>query len=190
MPSMRGPTVRQHDDADEAHDPACDVAHGVAGVTGTDERRLVVVYATPLASVLLRWASELGFSTVLVEPEGDRVDDEHGVAGRVVHRAVEAEVDGCTDVVVSDHHRDDLGETMGPLLLARPRWLGIIGSPRHRAPHLEALRSQGIEEELIGRVHRPIGLDIGSRTPAEIALSILAGLLADRNGRMPSPAGP
>jgi xanthine dehydrogenase accessory factor len=175
--------VRQHSDADEAHDPACDVAHDAAEVPTVDDRRLVVVYATPLASVLLRWAAELGFSTVLVEPERGSVGDGHRAAGRVVHHASDAGVDGRTDVVVSDHHRDDLGETMAPLLLARPRWLGIIGSPRHRAPHHEALRARGIAEELIEEVHRPIGVDIGSRTPAEIALSVLAGLLADRNGR-------
>ena len=41
----------------------------------------------------------------------------------------------------------------------------------------------GVPPAEIERVHRPIGLDIGSRTPAEIAISTLAGLLADRNGR-------
>jgi xanthine dehydrogenase accessory factor len=165
-------------------DPAaCDVAHGVTAATGGEDRRLVVVYATPLGSVLLRWAAELGFSSVLLEPDAGAVDDEHRTAGRIVTTPDEAAVDGHTDVVVSDHHRDDLGEVMAPLLLAGPRWIGIIGSPRHAAPHLEALRSQGVDEELIDRVQRPVGLDIGSRTPAEIGLSILAGLIADRNGR-------
>jgi xanthine dehydrogenase accessory factor len=182
--------VHEHSAADEAHDPACDVAHGVPEASGVDDRRLVVVYATPLASVLLRWAAELGFDTVLVEPERDAVGVEHRAASRVVHDAAAAGVDGRTDVVVSDHHRDDLGETMAPLVLARPRWIGIIGSPRHRAPHREALRAQGVARELIEEVHRPIGLDIGSRTPAEIALSILAGLLADRNGRTTAAGGP
>ena len=54
---------------------------------------------------------------------------------------------------------------------------------RHTAPHLAALRERGVHETDIARVHRPIGLDIGSKSPAEIALSTLAGLLADRNGR-------
>lgn len=168
---------------EDPRDPACDVAHGVAPAPTGGERRLTVVYATPLASVLLRWASELGFSTVLVEPQEGSVGDEHRAAGRIVHRASEAGVDEHADVVVTDHHRDDLGETMAPLLLAQPRWIGIIGSPRHEAPHRGALRAQGVPTELIEKVHRPIGIDIGSRTPAEIGLSVLAGLLADRNGR-------
>jgi xanthine dehydrogenase accessory factor len=45
------------------------------------------------------------------------------------------------------------------------------------------LRRLSVGEAEIGRVHRPIGLNIGSRTPAEIALATLAGLIADRNGR-------
>jgi xanthine dehydrogenase accessory factor len=72
---------------------------------------------------------------------------------------------------------------LAPLVTARPRWIGIIGSPRHTGPHIAALREEGVDEDLIATVRRPIGVDIGSKTPPEIALSVLAGLLADRNGR-------
>jgi xanthine dehydrogenase accessory factor len=57
------------------------------------------------------------------------------------------------------------------------RWVGGMGSVRHSAPHLAAPRELGVDEESIARVHRPIGLDIGSRTPAEIAVATLAGLV-------------
>ena len=62
-----------------------------------------------------------------------------------------------------------------------------MGSARHAGPHLEALRAQGLSEDEVARVQTPVGLDIGARTPEEIALSILAGLVAARNG--PAPAG-
>jgi len=58
-----------------------------------------------------------------------------------------------------------------------------MGNPRHPAPHIPALAELGVAETDIARVHRPIGLNIGSHTPAEIALATLAGLIADRNGR-------
>jgi xanthine/CO dehydrogenase XdhC/CoxF family maturation factor len=58
-----------------------------------------------------------------------------------------------------------------------------MGNPRHPAPHIPALTGLGVPASNIERVHRPIGLNIGSRTPPEIAISTLAGLLADRNGR-------
>jgi xanthine dehydrogenase accessory factor len=68
--------------------------------------------------------------------------------------------------------------------LARPvRWVGIMGNPRHEGPHVAALTALGVGADDVARVHRPIGLDIGSRTSAEIAVATLAGLLADRNGR-------
>ena len=68
--------------------------------------------------------------------------------------------------------------------LARPvRWVGIVGNPRHEGPHVAALAALGVPAEDVARVHRPIGLDIGSRTGPEIAVATLAGLLADRNGR-------
>jgi xanthine/CO dehydrogenase XdhC/CoxF family maturation factor len=58
-----------------------------------------------------------------------------------------------------------------------------MGNPRHPAPHIPALAALGVRDSEISRVHRPIGLNIGSHTPAEIALATLAGLIADRNGK-------
>ena len=90
---------------------------------------------------------------------------------------------GAADVVVTDHHRDELGELLRDALARPARWVGVMGNPRHEGPHVAALTALGVPPEEIARVHRPIGLDIGSRAPAEIAVSTLAGLLADRNGR-------
>jgi xanthine dehydrogenase accessory factor len=172
-------TQHTHDDGSR-----CDVAHFDAPQERSDDRALTVVYATPLGLYLLSWGRELGFATVLVEPDTSRVTPEHrAVAGTVVNDSGDAEVTAATDVVISDHHRDDLGPVMAPLVTAGPRWIGIIGSPRHEGPHGAALRGEGVPDQVIATVRRPIGLDIGSRAPAEIALSILAGLLADRSGR-------
>lgn len=176
-------TEHTHDDG-----RACEVAHGHPPQDPTGdrdgERRLVVAYASPLALHLLSWGRELGFTTVLVEPDGNRVTaEQRAAADTVSHASADVEVTASTDVVITDHHREDLGAVMAPLVTANPRWIGIIGSPRHAGPHRTALASEGVAERAIATVRRPIGLDIGSRAPAEIALSILAGLLADRNGR-------
>ena len=166
------------------HDPACALAHGDAPAPGRDGWTLVAVYASPMASFLLHWGRELGFRTVLVEPDPDRVTDAlSGSADAVVRDPSEAGVTGDADVVVTDHDRGDLGPVMSPLVRARPRWVGIMGSRRHDPPHVPALRAEGVDEDLIALVQRPIGLDIGSKTPAEIALATLAGLVADRNGK-------
>jgi xanthine dehydrogenase accessory factor len=178
------PTSHQHDPTNHQHDPACEVAHGAAPAARTADRELLAVYATPVSEVLLRWGRELGFRTRLVEPDPTRVTDAHrDAADEVLHDPSDVPVDPGIDVVVTDHDRDDLGPVMAPLLRSGPRWMGIMGSPRHAAPHGPALRAEGVSDDLIATVHRPIGLDIGSKDPAEIALSTLAGLLADRNGR-------
>ena len=64
-----------------------------------------------------------------------------------------------------------------------PRFIGLVGSRRHTGHHLEALRAKGVGEDVIGRIQSPVGLDIGAVTPAEIAVSILAGIVARRRGR-------
>ncbi len=147
------------------------------------DRLLVAVFASPVAQVLLRWGAELGYRTVLVEPgtTGVEVSADRTVAGF-------AELDdelaaGTADVVVTDHHRDELGELLRDALSRPTRWIGVMGNPRQEGPHVAALAALGVPEADVARVHRPIGLDIGSRAPAEIAVSTLAGLLADRNGR-------
>jgi xanthine dehydrogenase accessory factor len=121
---------------------------------------------------------------VLVEPDEAQQD---GAAADVTVRGF-ADLDGelaagTADVVVTDHHREELGELIRDALARPARWIGVMGNPRHEGPHVAALTALGVPAEEIARVHRPIGLDIGSRAPAEIAVSTLAGLLADRNGR-------
>jgi len=68
------------------------------------------------------------------------------------------------------------------VLQSNPRFIGLVGSRRHTGHHLEVLRARGVPEAVIDRIQSPVGLDIGARTPAEIALSILAGLIAVRRG--------
>lgn len=171
-----------HDDGSD-----CATAHGDAPddrVAGT----LVAVYAGPVAEVLLRWGRELGYRTVLLEPDATHVTAAHrAAADALADAADELDLGDTTDVVVTDHHRSGLGPVMAPLVRARPRWIGIMGSPRHEGPHRAALAAEGVPEELVATVRRPIGLDIGSRTPAEIALSTLAELVATRNGRSVEP---
>ena len=178
---------------------ACSVAHGTTsdssaavipsaspgatagGQAASTDRVLVAVFANPVSGYLLRYAADAGFRTVLVEPDAARADAAR-MAGFPVLAAVPEDVDGA-DVVVTDHHRPELGEPLRDALAGKARWVGIMGNYRHTGPHVAALEELGVTPGDIARVHRPIGLNIGSRTPPEIALSTLAGLIADRNGR-------
>jgi xanthine dehydrogenase accessory factor len=164
------------------HDPSCAVAHGEAPAPETGDRTLVAVFASPVADYLLRYSADLGYRGILLEPATDRAA-EAGRRDLAVVTAPPAGLDGGADVVVTDHHRPELGPVLRDLLAYPVRWIGVMGNPRHPGPHVEALKQLGVAPEDIDRVHRPVGLNIGSRTPPEIALATLAGLVADRNGR-------
>jgi molybdopterin adenylyltransferase len=141
---------------------------------------LVVLGATPVALWLLRWAVDLGYDTALVEPRTDRITAEHkDAAGSVAASAEELSLDGEIDAVHTDHDAPGLVEQVGALLRAGARFTGVMGSRRHAGPQLEALREMAVD---VDPVRTPVGLDIGARSPQEIALSILAGLVAARTG--------
>jgi xanthine/CO dehydrogenase XdhC/CoxF family maturation factor len=178
--------------ADEHQHPgdSCAVAHGEVPTPGPRPgpgpgpagRTLVAVFATPVAAFLLRYAADAGFLSLLVEPDQARAAGAK-MAGFEVLAAVPEDLDDSADVVVTDHHRGELGVALRDALAGKARWVGIMGNPRHSGPHVEALAALGVPPAEVARVHRPIGLNIGSRTPAEIAIATLAGLLADRNAR-------
>jgi xanthine dehydrogenase accessory factor len=161
-------------------DESCAVAHGDAPAE-VASRTLVAVFTSPVADLLVRYGQELGYRTVLVEPERGRVSNEEATATEVLTHF--PALDEHTDVVVTDHHRVELGQVLAEALKQPARWIGIMGNPRHEGPHVTALKELGVADSDIARVHRPIGLNIGSRTPPEIAIATLAGLLADRNGK-------
>ncbi|NPA26417.1 MAG: XdhC family protein [Chloroflexi bacterium] len=82
-------------------------------------------------------------------------------------------------------------EALPGLLQSPARYIGVIGSRRRWLTTAKALREQGVPEEALARVRTPIGLDIGAETPKEIALSILAEIVAELHGRRSKkPAGP
>ena len=127
---------------------------------------LLVFAATPIARELVRWAPEVGFRTVLA----DSVKKLPPVLPSDLY------------VVHTNHDAEDLVEALEAVLPGNPRFIGLVGSRRHTGHHLEVLRAKGVPEAVIDRIQSPVGLDIGARTPAEIALSILAGLVAVRRG--------
>ena len=147
-------------------DPACEVAHSpVAAATGSApaERTLIAVFASPVAGYLLRYGADIGFRGLLLEPDEARAAGAAAL-GFPLLTAVPDDLDDSTDVVLTDHHRSELGVILRDALATKARWIGIMGNPHHVGPHVAMLTELGVP-------------------PAEIAVSTLAGLLADRNGR-------
>ena len=90
-------------------------------------------------------------------------------------------------VIVTRGHTNDL-EALRALAPLELRYLGLIGSRAKVARIFEALVADGMPDARLKHVHAPIGLDIGAVTPQEIAVSILAELIAVKHGKITSHA--
>jgi xanthine dehydrogenase accessory factor len=85
-------------------------------------------------------------------------------------------------VIVTRGHRHDL-DALRALASRQLRYVGLIGSKAKVKRVFDALLEEGLSPDLLRRVHAPIGLDIGAVTPQEIAVSILAELIAVKHGK-------
>jgi xanthine dehydrogenase accessory factor len=138
---------------------------------------------------LARFAAEVGFRLHVV-------DDREAFANRErFPGAAEVVVDDIATwlaatslaprshvVIVTRGHRHDL-EAVRALAARETAYVGLIGSRAKVARVFDALVAEGVAPEFLRRVHAPIGLDIGAVTPEEIAISIVAELIAVRHGR-------
>jgi xanthine dehydrogenase accessory factor len=157
--------------------------------------RLVVVGATQTAIPLCRMAKELDFHVTVVDPREVYSSEERlAAADRVVREWPEAafarvRLDDNSYVVVLTHDAKFDLPSLRIALRSDARYIGALGSRRTHAKRVDQLRSEGFDDDQLARIHAPIGLDLGGRAPAEIALAILAEVTAARFGRDPRGAG-
>jgi xanthine dehydrogenase accessory factor len=129
--------------------------------------RVAVAGDSPIARALVELAGPLGFAA---------------------RRDAEAEAGDFAAVVASLGHGDDEAVRRG--LEADCEYVGLVASRVRGAAVLDALRAAGVAEADLARVRTPAGIDIGARTHAEIALAILAELVAVRRARTAIAAAP
>ena len=144
---------------------------------------LVVFAATPVAHAVLEMGPILGFRPVFVETRPERLLGQSWPDAITSLSQLRGQLGSEVYVVHTDHDAADLVDALEAILPAEPKFIGLVGSRRHTGHHLEALRAKGVSEDVIGRIQSPVGLDLGAVTPAEIAVSIIAGLVAVRRGR-------
>lgn len=155
------------------------------------EPRVVVCGAGHVGTALARLAGAAGYRVTLVDDRADFVSrarfPEHFVElvaaenwTGPVREAVGAGRGVAVAVVTRGHSEDE--ECLRAVLAARPDYVGMIGSRRRTNIVLARLREAGFGEEVLKEVRAPVGLDIGAVTPEEVALSILAEIVAHRRG--------
>jgi xanthine dehydrogenase accessory factor len=125
--------------------------------------RLIVSGDSPIVGALRRIAPELGL--VIVDAD--------------------APAPGDLGLVVAAHGRDELGALRAALEADLP-YVGLVASRKRGGAVVDQLREAGVPDDALARVETPAGLDIGARTAAEIALSILARIVEVRRGEAPA----
>jgi xanthine dehydrogenase accessory factor len=88
-----------------------------------------------------------------------------------------------TAIVFTDHDAPGIAAWLAEALRSPAAFVGVMGSRRHVGPYLDELRAMGFGDGDLARIRSPVGLDLGGRTPEEVAVSIAAGLVAARHGR-------
>lgn len=149
--------------------------------------RLVLVGATHVAQVLARLGPEVGFSPVIVDPRAALASPRRFPLARLVlerpERALAPLLDERAAVVVLSHDEKLDDPALKVALASRAFYVGALGSRKTQQARLERLRGGGLDDATLRRIHGPAGVSIGGKGAAEIALSILAEIVATRRAR-------
>ena len=155
--------------------------------------RLIIFGAVHVAQSLVRFAHEVGFETCVIDPRSVFATDERlGHAGHLL-RAWPQDVIANGQVVLDESsfvvvltHDPKLDEpALAAALRSKAPYIGCLGSRKTQGIRRTRLIKQGFSEDEVSRIRGPVGLDLGGRMPEEIALGIMAEVVAvARGGRV------
>jgi xanthine dehydrogenase accessory factor len=151
--------------------------------------RLIIVGAVHTAIPLVSFANALGYRTIVIDNRRAFATPERfGHAARLIVRWPADELADLqllpSDSVVFLTHDERIDNPALALVLDSPvRYVGALGSRSMQRSRNDALREAGVAQEQIDRIHGPIGLDLGGRTPEEIALAIIAEVVQVKHAR-------
>ncbi len=148
--------------------------------------RLLIIGANQLGAVLANMAQVLDFDVAICDPRQEMREEWHAEGTRWVDgmpddAVLDFEVDPFTAIVAVTHDPklDDMA--LLEALKSQAFYVGALGSEKNQQKRRERLRMFELTDAEIARLHGPVGLRIGSRTPAEIAIAILAELVQVRS---------
>ena len=147
--------------------------------------RMIVVGAVHITQPLARMAAMAGYAVTIVDPRGAFATEDR-FPGAAISRdwpdaALGALAPDARTAVVTLTHDPKLDDPALLVALRSPAfYVGSLGSKRTHAKRCERLRAEGLDETAIARIHGPVGLAIGAKSPAEIAVAILSEITQDR----------
>lgn len=154
-------------------------------------RRMVIVGAVHTAIHLVTFAKELDCRTTVIDaremfatrerfPHADEL-----IVGWPDEVMPELNLGPQTDIVMLAHDPKFEDPAMEVALNSGAGYIGAMGSKNTSAERNERLKARGFTDEQINRIHGPIGLNLGGKTPPEVAISIVAEIVAVRRGKDP-----
>ena len=157
--------------------------------TAVERPTIYIIGAIDFAKPLTTFARVLGYRSVIVDPRAafarpDRFPDADEVRNEWPDDALrDAPINERTAIVTLAHDPKFDLPTLTIALRSRAGYVGAMGSRGTNEKRLVALREIGVSDDDLARLHAPIGLDLGARTPEETAVSIVAEIVAARHGR-------
>ncbi|HSM15598.1 MAG TPA: XdhC family protein [Gemmatimonadales bacterium] len=158
--------------------------------------KLVIFGGVHIARALVPMARLLGYRTIVADgrqpfltrerfPDADEL-----ILGWPAEAFEQAGLDAATSVCVLTHDPKFDDPALEIALRSPAAYVGAIGSRKTQTARRQRLKSAGLSDTQLDRLHGPIGLDLGGREPAEIALAILAEMTAVRHASSTVPSGP
>lgn len=155
----------------------------------TSKDQLIIVGSGSLVQDIYNIAIVLGYYIIIIDqhpetlnrgrfPQADEL-----LLGDIVEQLNNCHIDENTSIVICSHHHEADQPALKAVIYSPARYIGILGNKHKVIAHFSLLNSMGVSENLIDRVHVPIGLDLGGQKTAEIALGIMAEIQAIKYGR-------
>jgi xanthine dehydrogenase accessory factor len=156
--------------------------------------RMIVIGAVHIAIPLVTLAKTLGYHTIVIDPREafathERFPHVDELITEWPSDALEKlHPDENTYVVVISHDEKLDNPALKVALTTPARYVGVLGTRKNIGKRFEALRELGVTDEQLARLHAPIGMRLGAVSPEEIALSILAAMVAAKHGVLETQA--
>ncbi len=150
--------------------------------------KLIIIGAVHIAIALTTFGKALGFHTIVLDARSAFATAERfSHADELIIQwpadaLPEIGLDEATYLVVLTHDEKIDNPALAVALKSPARYVGALGSRKTHGRRVEALQEAGVTEAEIARIHAPIGISIGARRPEEIAVSIMAEIVAVMNG--------
>jgi xanthine dehydrogenase accessory factor len=177
-------------DGDRALGALCGGAATVFLEVHVPDRVLLIVGAGHVGQRLCETAKPLDYRVVVLDPRAEMVTRERFpaadelICGDPARAGELVPIGATTRVVIVTHAHAHDKEALRAVIDSPAAYVGMIGSANKVRTIFAQLEQEGVAPELLARVHAPIGLDIGAQTPAELALCIMAEIVADGYGKL------